>query len=81
MCVLLIANAGISASIYLLLSEIGKIEKDEEVLMMVKTRASLVGRLTKFIEGAHPYDCPEVITMKIQEGRKEYLAWIAQNTL
>ena len=60
---------------------LGKIETDEELLLMVKTDQKLVDRVIGYVEENHPYDSPEVITTKIEEGRKDYLDWIGQNTL
>mmetsp|Transcript_15670 Transcript_15670/g.38631 ORF Transcript_15670/g.38631 Transcript_15670/m.38631 type:complete len:167 (-) Transcript_15670:356-856(-) len=59
----------------------GKVERDEEMLLMVKTRASLMNSLIDFVQKNHPYDSPEVIATEISEGRKEYLDWIDENTL
>lgn len=43
----------------------GKIEKDSEVLMMIKSRFSRVEELTSFIRSNHPYEVCEVITMPV----------------
>uniref|UniRef100_A0A7S3Z4A9 3-hydroxyacyl-CoA dehydrogenase n=1 Tax=Lotharella globosa TaxID=91324 RepID=A0A7S3Z4A9_9EUKA len=58
----------------------GKIEQDKEVLLMIKTRASLVQELSKCVEALHPYDCPEVITATLDQGRKGYINWLSKNT-
>mmetsp|Transcript_16669 Transcript_16669/g.31528 ORF Transcript_16669/g.31528 Transcript_16669/m.31528 type:complete len:153 (-) Transcript_16669:314-772(-) len=59
----------------------GKLEHDEEILLMVKTQASLIPKIIAFVEEKHPYDSPEVITTKIEEGRQEYLDWVRENTV
>ncbi|XP_059480329.1 protein CutA homolog isoform X2 [Neocloeon triangulifer] len=53
-----------------------KIEEDSEVLMMIKTRTSVVDELTKFVRENHPYKVCEVITLPIQGGNLPYLKWI-----
>jgi len=57
----------------------GNVEKDSEVLMKIKTQKSLIGKVIKTVEKNHPYDCPEVITTPISEGRKGYLEWLKKN--
>jgi len=56
-----------------------KIETDQELLLMVKTHESLVEQLIEYVEKHHPYESPEVITTRIEEGRKDYLDWISEN--
>ena len=58
----------------------GKIENDEEALLMIKTRRALVPELTAFVTEHHPYDCPEVIAADIVGGAPAYLDWVGQNT-
>ena len=43
-----------------------KIENDDEVLMMIKTRTSRVPELTEYVRKNHPYDVAEVITTSIE---------------
>jgi periplasmic divalent cation tolerance protein len=54
----------------------GKIEEDTEVMMMIKTRTSRLEDLTKYVKDNHPYDVPEVISSKIDQGNPAYLKWI-----
>jgi periplasmic divalent cation tolerance protein len=58
----------------------GKIEKSDEVLVMMKTRRTLFGKVKKEIKSLHPYDVPEVICVRIAEGSKNYLKWIKDVT-
>ena len=58
----------------------GKLENDEEALLMIKTRRALVPELTAFVTENHPYDCPEVIAAEIVGGAPAYLDWVAANT-
>jgi periplasmic divalent cation tolerance protein len=60
----------------------GKVEEEDEVLVMIKTRTSLVGRLTSLVKGAHPYDVPEVIAMPLDmvHGNVDYLQWVTDST-
>jgi len=54
----------------------GRIEKDQELLLMIKTRSSLVQKLTRAIAENHPYDTPEIIEAKIEGGSEAYLDWL-----
>lgn len=44
----------------------GQIEKDEEVLMVIKSESHKSQELAEFVEKNHPYDCPEVVTLKVR---------------
>jgi len=58
-----------------------QIEKDQELLLIIKTRASLLDKLTSFVKQNHTYEVPEVIAIPIIYGNKDYLQWIRDNTL
>ena len=58
----------------------GKLESDDESLLIMKTRAELVENLITKIKAAHPYDVPEIIAFEIREGNADYLKWIAEET-
>lgn len=59
----------------------GKRRKDQELLLVIKTRAGLVPELSAFVKAKHPAKLPEVIALPITEGEKAYLDWLAANTL
>lgn len=54
----------------------GKINEDSEVLLMIKTKASKVDELAKFVRENHPYSVAEVISVPIENGNPLYLKWI-----
>merc|ERR1712242_579707 len=56
----------------------GKIENDDEVLMMIKTRTSRIPELTDYVKTNHPYDVAEVITTSIEQGNQPYLDWLGK---
>ena len=58
-----------------------KIEKEEEVLMLIKTKQSLFNQVKEKITLLHPYEVPEIIRIDIKEGTNNYLNWIKNNTL
>jgi periplasmic divalent cation tolerance protein len=57
----------------------GKIEKAREILLIIKTKKSLAGKIIKKVKSLHGYDCPEIIFTKIEKGSKDYLGWIGEN--
>jgi periplasmic divalent cation tolerance protein len=58
----------------------GKIEDESEVLMIVKSRRKLFGRLLDTVKKLHSYSVPEVVAMPVIEGSEEYLAWLGKET-
>lgn len=58
----------------------GKIMKDEEALMVIKTKSSLFMKIVKRIKSLHSYAVPEIIELKITKGNKDYLNWITEST-
>lgn len=57
----------------------GKLHRDREVLLLIKTRASLMPRLIAFVRGKHPAQVPEIISLPILEGDKDYLDWLRES--
>ena len=58
----------------------GKAKREQEALLIIKTRASLVEEVTSLVKAVHSYDVPEVIALPIIGGNPEYLAWIDTET-
>ena len=54
--------------------------EDDEVMLIVKTRAELFEILSTRVREVHPYDVPEVIAMPLTDGNAGYLHWIDQVT-
>ena len=58
----------------------GKVEDEQEVLMIAKTRKELFADLVLQVKELHSYAVPEIIAMPIVEGSEGYLAWIETET-
>ena len=54
----------------------GAIEKDEELLLLIKTSQGRYQSLEQRIRTLHPYELPEIIAVPIQTGQQDYLQWI-----
>jgi periplasmic divalent cation tolerance protein len=57
-----------------------EIEEDDEVVLILKTRESLVGRLVERVKSLHSYECPCVVALPIVDGNPDYLQWLADET-
>ena len=58
----------------------GRVEDEQEVLMVVKTKKSLFERLQERVKELHSYSVPEIIGLPVTEGSKQYLEWLGQET-
>ena len=54
----------------------GKIETGNEILLIAKTKASLVNRVIEKITSMHRYSCPCVVALPIETGNQAFLNWI-----
>jgi periplasmic divalent cation tolerance protein len=53
-----------------------KIETDEELLLLIKTRSDIYPALEQTIRSRHPYEVPEIIALPIERGLGAYLGWM-----
>lgn len=56
----------------------GALQKEPEVLLLIKTTAERLATLTARIEALHPYDVPEVVAIPVAGGSERYLGWVGQ---
>jgi periplasmic divalent cation tolerance protein len=54
----------------------GRIDRANEVLILLKTKRGLFGKVAAEIKRFHSYEVPEIIAAPIIEGDKKYLEWI-----
>jgi len=54
----------------------GILEKDQEVLLLIKTQQHRFSEIESHILARHPYELPEIIAVPIEAGLKPYLQWI-----
>ncbi len=57
-----------------------QVHEDDEYLLLIKTRKSLMDTLTRRITELHPYELPEVIAVPITAGSQAYLDWVDKGT-
>jgi periplasmic divalent cation tolerance protein len=53
-----------------------KIDQSDELLLKIKTKASLMPMLIETVQQNHPYKVPEIISIPIEEGNLSYLEWM-----
>jgi periplasmic divalent cation tolerance protein len=58
----------------------GKLQDENEVLVLLKTRAEHLERLKLRILELHPYELPEVLAVPVEAGYQPYLDWLAGET-
>ena len=58
----------------------GKKERSEEVILLIKTKMDIYGKLARELKKLHPYELPEIIVTPIVEGNTDYFNWIDENT-
>lgn len=59
----------------------GRIHRDRETLLIIKSRRTLSAALTKRVKELHPYSVPEVIQLNVVSGSGAYLAWVRKSTM
>jgi len=54
----------------------GKIVKDQECLLVMKSSSIVYDRLQQRIKEIHSYEVPEIISLDIENGYAPYLEWL-----
>jgi periplasmic divalent cation tolerance protein len=54
-----------------------KVQRDAEILLIVKTARHRFNALEQRVRDLHSYDVPEVIALSVEQGALPYLDWIA----
>ena len=58
----------------------GKIETEDEVRLLIKTRSELFKEVADTIKNELSYENPEIISTPVLQGSSEYLDWISEET-
>jgi len=54
-----------------------KAENAQEVLGLFKTTATCYAAFQERLKSLHPYDVPEIVCLRIEDGLPEYLRWVS----
>lgn len=74
----LAACVSISATITSLYRWEGKLERSQEVLLLIKSGNRVYPALEQAIISLHPYELPEIIAVPVELGLPGYLHWVEQ---
>jgi len=58
----------------------GKVERGEETVMILKTRASLAARVSDAVKASHPYTTPAILVLPLESVEPTYLRWLLAET-
>ena len=58
----------------------GAIERAEEAVMIIKTRASLAEGVRAAVKAMHSYTTPAILVLPIEGGEPGYLQWLMKET-
>jgi periplasmic divalent cation tolerance protein len=58
----------------------GALERGEEVVMIIKTRASLAERASTAVKELHSYATPAILVLPLESVDKGYLDWLMAET-
>jgi periplasmic divalent cation tolerance protein len=56
-----------------------RVQDDNEVVLIVKTRVEVLAQLQAAIEELHSYEVPEFVVLPVVDGSAAYLNWIDAN--
>lgn len=57
----------------------GKLCRDREFVLLIKTLSKTFSKLKAVLEKVHPYDCPEILGIPAEKVSRDYGAWLRQN--
>lgn len=57
----------------------GNVEKDEEWLLLIKTRRERLPALREALAALHPYELPELLALPVEAGSPAYLEWLDES--
>ncbi len=58
----------------------GAVERAEEAVMLIKTRASLAEPVRAAVKASHAYETPAILVLPIESVDETYFAWIMDST-
>jgi periplasmic divalent cation tolerance protein len=76
----LAACGNILASVLSIYRWQGQVHREEEVLILLKTRAERIPELLRRVPELHPYEVPEVLALPVLAGHGPYIDWVHQES-
>lgn len=59
----------------------GKLERADEILIILKTTAQAADQVVARVRDLHPYDVPEVLFFPVTSGYEPYMQWVRDNVV
>ncbi|HEY1456021.1 MAG TPA: divalent-cation tolerance protein CutA [Candidatus Dormibacteraeota bacterium] len=59
----------------------GRLKREHEALLLVKTVESRAAAVLEFIQGHHEYELPEVLQVAVDGGSVAYLKWLEEQVV
>jgi periplasmic divalent cation tolerance protein len=59
----------------------GKVCKENETAMLIKTKAGLVDKVIERVKALHSYEVPCIVSLPIEKGYAKFLKWIDESTI
>jgi periplasmic divalent cation tolerance protein len=56
-----------------------KIDRAQEVLLIIKSKRPKLNKLIKLVKSLHSYRVPEIIALPIVGGNRSYLEWLDES--
>jgi periplasmic divalent cation tolerance protein len=56
----------------------GKLQDDQETVMIAKTTEEMVPSVIENVEKLHSYECPCVLALPVEDGNPSFLGWISE---
>jgi len=57
-----------------------QVQRDDEILIVLKTEQARIEEVCERVVTLHPYDVPEVVVLPITDGHAPYLEWLTRST-
>jgi periplasmic divalent cation tolerance protein len=57
----------------------GRLQEEDEVLLLVKTRRERYGELESRLRSLHSYTVPEILALPVEAGSPAYVAWVRES--
>ena len=76
----LAACANIISEIHSIYRWKGKVVKDIETLLILKSTKPRYRALEKAIKAMHAYEIPEIIALPVKKGHDKYIEWVGSET-
>ena len=57
----------------------GQVERQSEILLIVKTAAGKFAELEREVRALHSYETPEIVAVPIVTGSQPYLDWLSES--